>query len=198
MRVITIAEALPKELGDWAPHWVPQPRGPHPGEVSPQNIWLWRSVGLAHRRHGGLETDSTLKWCKISHTPRPSTEAGCERSLGHTHLLILEGHWERQGATGTPPGDIDAGSSHLGELILPRGHWCWQVPFRIPPSSLLALVYLFTSWSTPAPGSAGPAASFPRTPVGPQPRPGPSHQQARTTNQHAATSPQTPTWPEQK
>ena len=35
------------------------------------------------------------------------------------HLLTLESHLERQETTGTHHGDIDADSSHFGELILP-------------------------------------------------------------------------------
>ena len=52
--------------------------------------------------------------CKIS-----STEAGSESSLNQSHLLILENLLEKQEATVNFPGDIDADSSHFGELILP-------------------------------------------------------------------------------
>lgn len=37
----------------------------------------------------------------------------------------------------SPQKDIDAGGSLLGENILPRRHWCWQVPFWSVSSSLL-------------------------------------------------------------
>ena len=37
-----------------------------------------------------------------------------ERSLGQTHLLILRSLPEMQVVTGTHPGDIDTGISHLG------------------------------------------------------------------------------------
>ena len=39
------------------------------------------------------------------------------RRLGQTHLLILESLLEKQGATATPPGDIETGGSHSGELF---------------------------------------------------------------------------------
>lgn len=45
--------------------------------------------------------------------------------------------WERQEATKTHPEDTDTGISHLGELILPQGHWCEQILFRNPPYSFL-------------------------------------------------------------
>lgn len=34
-RIVTIPEALPKEQGAGASHWVPQPRGPAPGRWTP-------------------------------------------------------------------------------------------------------------------------------------------------------------------
>ena len=40
-----------------------------------------------------------------------------ERSLGHTHLLILESLLEKQKAMKIPPGDIDAGRSHFRDLV---------------------------------------------------------------------------------
>ena len=64
----------------------------------------------------------------------PSTEVvilkepGWRRPIGHAR----EPHWGVK-ATGTPPGDRDAGGSHFGELSLPWGHWHWLVPFWGPP-----------------------------------------------------------------
>ena len=64
----------------------------------------------------------------------PSTEViilkepGWRRPIG----CAREPHWGVR-ATGTPPGDRDAGGSHFGELILPWGHWHWLVPFWGPP-----------------------------------------------------------------
>ena len=72
-----------------------------------------------------------------------------ERDLGQTHLLILQYLPERQKAKGKCSGDTDAGRSHLGELLLPGGHWCWWVPYWCPFSSLLASqLYLPTSGQT--------------------------------------------------
>ena len=45
--------------------------------------------------------------------------------------------WERQEATKTYPVDTDTGSSHLGEIILPQGHWCEQILLWNLPYSLL-------------------------------------------------------------
>ena len=39
---------------------------------------------------------------------------------------------ERQEASGTQPGVINTSDSHLGELVLSCGHWCWQVLFWNP------------------------------------------------------------------
>ena len=44
---------------------------------------------------------------------------------------------EKREAIRTHPEDIDTGSSHFRELILPWGHWCSQVPFWNPLSRLL-------------------------------------------------------------
>lgn len=52
-------------------------------------------------------------------------------------LADLQVLWERQEATKTHPEDTDTGNSHLGELILPQGHWCEQILFWNPPYSFL-------------------------------------------------------------
>ena len=54
-------------------------------------------------------------------------------SLGQTTLLILENLLESQEATRTPLGDIDAGSSHFGELFYHKDtgagkHRCGVLP----------------------------------------------------------------------
>ena len=59
----------------------------------------------------------------------PAEQLVIQRTLSHTYLLIWEGLLERQEATGTPSADIDPGSSHFGQLVLPREQWCYQVPF---------------------------------------------------------------------
>ena len=63
--------------------------------------------------------------CKISHALSPSAQAVISKEPGSAHLLILESLLERQEATGTHPGDTDAGSNHFGELIVPGEHWLW-------------------------------------------------------------------------
>ena len=45
-------------------------------------------------------------------------------SLGQTHLLILGEPSRQVGGNFNPPGDMIAGHSHFGELVLPQGHWC--------------------------------------------------------------------------
>lgn len=45
---------------------------------------------------------------------------------------------ERPEPTTVHPGDTDTGRSHLGELLLPCGHWCWQVSSWNSPFSSLA------------------------------------------------------------
>ena len=61
----------------------------------------------------------------------PGKKQEFERSLGQTHLLILESLPEREKATGTHIGNTDSGRRHFRELILPQGHWYWQAPFLI-------------------------------------------------------------------
>ena len=60
-----------------------------------------------------------------------------ERSLGQTHLLILESLLERQEETGAHPRDINTGSSHCSELNLPQDTDAASVFFKNPSSSLL-------------------------------------------------------------
>ena len=74
---------------------------------------------------------------------------------------LLEG----QEATGTPSGNIDSGGSHFGELVLPQGHWCWQVLFWSPPSSLF---WGLTSHQWMAPSTAPSQPSQPAI-MGPSP-----------------------------
>ena len=76
---------------------------------------------------------------KISLAPNPSTEAINWMFSGQTHLQSWRAS-ERQETIGASPlRDIDTDVSHLGEHILSWGHWCWQVSFWSPSSSLLGL-----------------------------------------------------------
>ena len=48
-------------------------------------------------------------------------------------------------------------TSHLGGLVLPQGHWCWQAPFwSLPSSLLLPGAYLPSSWPALVPGPPEP------------------------------------------
>lgn len=47
---------------------------------------------------------------------RRGLKKSVEKGLGYNHMLILQNLPEKQGATETHSGDIDAGSSPLGEL----------------------------------------------------------------------------------
>ena len=67
----------------------------------------------------------------------PGKKQSFERSLGETHLLVLESLLERQEANGVHSCNIH--SDDFWQLILPLGHWCWELPFWNPPSSLLIL-----------------------------------------------------------
>ena len=53
-------------------------------------------------------------------------------SLVQTHLLILENLSEREEATEASPWDIDTGSTHFGEVLLPQGTGAGKCPFEIP------------------------------------------------------------------
>lgn len=66
-----------------------------------------------------------FKGIQISHTQRPSTEAGFERSLGKTHLLILESLLDGQEVPGLPQGHIH----NLFELVLQCEDRFWKVSF---------------------------------------------------------------------
>ena len=56
-----------------------------------------------------------------------------ERSLGQTHLLILDSFPERQEASGAPPRDIDAGGNHFWEFILLQGTDAHKVHCGVHP-----------------------------------------------------------------
>ena len=83
--------------------------------------YFWESQRAVGNR------DSSLK----GHTQNP-THSGTqgrssqfERSLGQTHLLILESlleRWDVMELITWGPGDPDTDSSHFEELILPQGH----------------------------------------------------------------------------
>ena len=60
-------------------------------KMSPQNVWLWRSVRFSFGRgRGPEEIDSTLKECTQSLTsPGPRAEAVIWKEPGQTHLLMF-------------------------------------------------------------------------------------------------------------
>lgn len=59
--------------------------------------------------------DSLLKGAhKVPPALGPRVEQRFERSLGQTHLLILENLLDRKAETGAYPGDTDTGGSYLG------------------------------------------------------------------------------------
>ena len=140
-RIITIVEVLPKEWGIWTPHQAPQPWGRAPGGWAPQNIWLWSPVGLilgSPKGLGEIEASLLRGTCKISQALGPKAEAVIWKEPGsdlHADLGEFPGE---AGGNWSSSTDTDTGSIHFGELILWCGHWCWQVTFWNPPSSLLA------------------------------------------------------------
>ena len=114
-RTVTIAEILPEELGS-KPHIRLSSLGvPHQEDKS-LNVWLWRPVKFAYRWKAVGNRLLLKGACKISHTPRPHTEAVIWKDPGSDLLagLILS---ERQEATGACPGDVDTGGSHLGSSL---------------------------------------------------------------------------------
>ena len=102
-----------------------------------------------HQWLNGHEFEQALGDCEGQGSLVCCNPWGCKKSdtierwnwteLGQTHLLILESPLHRQEATGAWLEDTDTGGSQFWEIILPCGHWCWQVPFFNPLLSLWAL-----------------------------------------------------------
>ena len=91
------------------------------GKMCPKSIWLRKPTELTFRTAGVLWEMKTLllrNVNKISHVLSPSSEF--ERSLGQTHLLILEKLSERQEAIQKLPGDGDIGETHFGSSFYCR------------------------------------------------------------------------------
>ena len=79
-----------------------------------------------------------LKQCtEIFHTETQGKRSNLKGTWVRPTWWFGESHRESEGNWGSH-WDTDTSSSHLGELILPRGHWYWQAPFWNPPSSLLS------------------------------------------------------------
>ena len=119
------------------------------GKKGPQNIWLWRPVGLTFQRARGLwETETPLLQGthKISHAPAARAEAVIWKTLDQIYLLIFESFLKRQEATGDHPWDTDANGSHLEELVLP-----WTLLLARAILELLHLVH--HHWDPPPPTS---------------------------------------------
>ena len=109
------------------------------GNMSSQNVWLWRPKGLALGKLRELwETEPVLSKDaqKISHTLRLRAEV-IWKAPGSDLFADLEEspreeRWEQLGLTqGTQSLEADI----LGELILPGGHQCCWAPFWNPYSS---------------------------------------------------------------
>lgn len=64
--------------------------------------------------------DFTLKGCvqNLTCSEMQGRSGSLKRSLGGTHMLILEGPLQSQEASRIHPGDVDTGGSNFGELIL--------------------------------------------------------------------------------
>ena len=125
-RIIAIVEITTKECGVWAPHWAPQHRSPVPGR-KPQNVWLWRPVGLTFRRARGLwdiEIPLLKGSYKISHALGLRAEAA----------VWKEPRLEPPADLGKPP--IEAG----GNWSSPWGHRHWGQPFLGACSTTSTLV----------------------------------------------------------
>ena len=86
-------------------------------KTGPQNVWLWRSVGITFGRARGLwqtETPLLKDAHKISHVLGPRAEAVIWKEPGSDPLANLRELPKRHEATGAQPGDTDTGSSQSG------------------------------------------------------------------------------------
>ena len=98
--------------------WLPNSRLLHRDEP-PEWLTLKASGVCIHQSQRAVEKRF---YCERMHAKShmlqdPWQSQQSERSLGHTHLLILERLLEKQKAVKTPPGDIDAGRSHFRDLV---------------------------------------------------------------------------------
>lgn len=105
---------------------------PSPGALSPEHLAL-EATGLTFRSLSGLwEMDSTLKGAS-PFLQVPGQKQQLAKSLAQISC------WSRRvSQRGRRWPQLALGTWTLAQLIRPRGHWCRQVPFRNPPSILLA------------------------------------------------------------
>ena len=80
--------------------------------------YFWESQRAVGNRVSTFKGDSFWH-TKVSPVSGSEQKQSFDSSLRQTYLLILESLPETQEATAAHPGDTDAGSSHLGESILP-------------------------------------------------------------------------------
>ena len=113
---ITTLEVLPKKQETRATHWIPRPQGSSTGKSHPQNVWLWRPVGLVYRRARGLWEKETLllkgMW-KILSALRSSVEAVSWKDPESDPLTDLRELPREAG----------------GKWDSPWRHKCWWQPF---------------------------------------------------------------------
>jgi len=108
-----------KEVRESKSHiWLPNSRVLHRDEP-PEWLTLKASgVCIDESQKAVEKRDSTVTECMQNHMLQdPWQRQQFERSLGHTHLLILESLLEKQKATKIPPSDIDVGRSHFRGLV---------------------------------------------------------------------------------
>lgn len=131
-RIITTGEVLP--LGGASPTPGFKAWRSYSGKTGTQNIWLW-PMGLAYRSHRAVGSRPSLKGtCAFSQ--RQSQHRGNDPKGGLDTSPDLGGSdTQYQEATGTPPENTDAGSSHFGGSFLLRGTDAGRHDFGI---SLLA------------------------------------------------------------
>lgn len=100
--------------------------GPCAGKMSPQSIWLWRSVGsffLNYQRAGG-NRDFTLK----EHTQNLICSGTEERSINLIGTWVRPTCWScRIFQGGTRQLQLTP-RTHFEEFIPPYGQWYWQAP----------------------------------------------------------------------
>ena len=106
--------------------------------MSPQSIWLWRSVMLIFRRLRRLWEIETPFW-KDRHKILSVVGTGADGSKepGSDPPADLGESPREAGGNWSSRWGKDTAGSHSGEPVLLWGHWCWQVPFWNTPSSLL-------------------------------------------------------------
>lgn len=107
-------------------------------KMSPQSIWLWRSVMLIFRRHRRLWEIETPFW-KGRHKifSFVGTRADGSKEPGSDLPADLGESPREAGGNWSSCWGKDTAGSHSGEPVLPWGHWCWKMPFWNTPSSLL-------------------------------------------------------------